>query len=351
MRRGLMAWDANELPPRALEQRLQRLRDEMRADGIDAFLAYTNIARGAAVCWLSGFTPYWNEGLFFVPAQGEPVFATALSKRVAEWISSVMPVGAVTTTPKPPALIGEHIAASGAKRIGVLELDDFPAGHARVILAGAPGVELVDATPAFARARVHVDAAERALLARADALAAQGLASVDAAAMQHTLEDARAMIAPCDHAARLGGAEECFTTLAPDLAHGAGFLRADTVGPLGDNFAARVSLAYKGAWTRRARSFAKDAALQAQFDEADRCLAKFQAPTQGPLGPAVAAHFVSLGPLTNWSAEQPRGSYPLAAVADDVGGAEGLASAAPFVLSVELALQGRRWIGSRLIGL
>ena len=179
MRRGLMAWDPDEVPARALDERLARLRAEMRRDGVEAFVAYTNIARGGAVCWLTGFTPYWNEGLLYVPMQGEPVFATALSKRVAEWIGSVMPVGQVTTTPRPSVLIGERIAQDGAKRVGILELDDFPAGHAQAILQAAPGVALVDATESFARARSTTDAVEHLLVTKADALAAKACAALD----------------------------------------------------------------------------------------------------------------------------------------------------------------------------
>ena len=337
MRRGLMAWDAAELPRAALDARMERLRAELRADGVDAFVAYTNIARGAAVCWLSGFTPYWNEGLFYAPLQGEPIFATALSKRVAEWIGAVMPVGAVTTTPKPPALIGEALARDGARRIGVLELEDFPAGHAQTILATAPGVELVDATAAFARARAVVDDAERGMLRRAESLVETGLAACDSATT-----DARALIAACDHAARLGGAEECFTTLAPDLARSGAFLRTDTASELGDTFALRVAVAYKGVWTRRARSFTRDAAQSTAFTAADEALARFQ--PQGAMEPALQRHFASLGALQAWSVEQPRGSYPLAPV-------ETPSADAPFVLNVELAIGGRRWLGARLLGL
>jgi hypothetical protein len=48
--------------------------------------------------------------------------------------------------------------------------------------------------------------------------------------------------------------------------------------------------------------------------------------------------------LENWSVEQPRGSYPLAAV-------EAPSANAPYVLNVELSLAGRRWIGARLLAL
>jgi len=345
MRRGLMAWDAAELPRAALDDRLARLRARMKAEGLDAFLLYTNIARGAAVCWLTGFTPYWNEGLVLVPAEGEPLFATALSKRVAEWISSVMPLGEVVTTPKPPALIAQKLAESGARRVGVLELDGFPAGHAQTILAGAPAVELIEGTGVFARARAGMDAAERGLAARADALARESLASVAADAVLDPL----ALVAACEQGARLGGAEECFITLAPDLARPGGFLRADRPHAFGAAFALRVSVAYKGVWSRSARSFTKEPAAQALFAKAEAALARV-APQRGEAtGAALARGFADCGSVRDWSVEQPRGSYPLASVLSADGAAEGFDASQPFVLNVEAEVAGLRWRGARYV--
>ena len=45
MRRGLMGWNAEELPLAAIETRLARLRTEMDGAGIDAFVVYTNNVR------------------------------------------------------------------------------------------------------------------------------------------------------------------------------------------------------------------------------------------------------------------------------------------------------------------
>jgi hypothetical protein len=345
MRRGLMAWDAQELPRAALEDRLSRLRARMGEEKLDAFIVYTNIARGAGVCWLTGFTPYWNEGLVLVPAQGAPLFATALSKRVAEWIASVMPQGEVVTTPKPPALIAEQLAKSGAVRVGVLELDGFPAGHAQTILAGAPGVELIDATAAFAAARAGMDSAERGLTLRADALARESLASLAAEAALDPL----ALVAACEQGARLGGAEECFITLAPDLGKPGGFLRADRPHAFGSAFALRVSVAYKGVWSRSARSFAKEPAAQAAFAQAEAAFARLALGAGETLAGALARVFAGCGQVKDWSAEQPRGSYPLAAVASADGAAEGFDPASPFVLNVELEVAGLRWRAARLL--
>src|SRR5262245_31692930 len=99
MRRGLMQWNPQELPLGVLEARIAGLRAAMKSADLDAFLIYTNLVRPSAVTYLTGFTPYWSEGLLLVPATGRLLFATALSNRVADWIRSTNPVSDVVSTP------------------------------------------------------------------------------------------------------------------------------------------------------------------------------------------------------------------------------------------------------------
>ena len=70
MRRGLMRWDQDELPKRVLLDRRARLQAAIERDGLDAFLIYTNLVRPSAVCWLTGFTPYWIDSLLLIAQDG-----------------------------------------------------------------------------------------------------------------------------------------------------------------------------------------------------------------------------------------------------------------------------------------
>src|SRR5215813_9889158 len=117
MRRGLMAWDPEELPLRVLQERVRRLQAAMADAGQDAMILYTNFIRSAAVSYLTAFSPYWADGMLLVPRDGEPVFATTLSKRVGSWIQSVKPVGELVNSPAPAAVLGKKLAASSAKRV------------------------------------------------------------------------------------------------------------------------------------------------------------------------------------------------------------------------------------------
>src|SRR5262245_65007813 len=120
MRRGLMAWDGDEIPIRTLTERKQRLQAAMVRAGQDAMILYTNFIRSAAVSHLVGFSPYWADGILLVPREGEPLFATTLSKRVGSWIQTVKPVGDLVNTPAPGKIIGERLAKSGVRRVAIL---------------------------------------------------------------------------------------------------------------------------------------------------------------------------------------------------------------------------------------
>ncbi|MFL4967363.1 MAG: aminopeptidase P family N-terminal domain-containing protein [Xanthobacteraceae bacterium] len=348
MRRGLMGWDAEELPVGVLDDRVRRLRAAMQRGGVDALLIYTNLVRPSAVSYLTGFTPYWSEGILLVGRAGPPTFATALSKRVANWIRSVSPVGEIVNTPQPGKVLGERLAADPAvQRVGVLEIDAFPSGSYDDLVAAAPGREFVDATDMFAAARRGADEAEQRLLARADAIAVAALDQVGAGAAT----DAGSIAGEVEKHARLNGAEEAYIAVAPDVKSDRRMIRAAPALALGDRFALRASIAYKGHWVRRARIFAKNAADRTSIARADHWFAELMRsiePVQ-PLAEHIAARIGQLpgGALVSWMAESSIGSYPLQVVA----GSHSPSNRAPaerdlLVLSLELTIDGSPWLGA-----
>src|SRR5215813_5481641 len=110
MRRGLMAWDPEELPLRVLQERVRRLQTAMADAGQDAIILYTNFIRSAGVSYLTAFSPYWADGMLLVPRDGEPMFATTLSKRVGSWIKTVKPIGGLVTSPTPGTVLGKRLS-------------------------------------------------------------------------------------------------------------------------------------------------------------------------------------------------------------------------------------------------
>jgi len=337
-----MGWSAEELPVAALETRLAKLRTEMDGAGMDAFIIYTNNTRPSAVTYLTGFTPYWSDALLLVQQTGAPTFATALSKRVSEWIRTTDPLSEIANTPKPGTLMGERLAGDPSiRRVGALEYDTLPAGLADDMAAAAPAVEWIDGTALFAGLRRTVDEPERKLLARAGAMAVAALREAESG----QAKDAGTLAGLIEQHARLAGAEETYIAVAPDLAADRRLNRTSQPTPLADRFAVRASIAYKGCWVRRTRTFAKDTAkTDGWFDGVVRSLEAGK-----PVGAQLAAKMKQLpgATLTSWVAESCTGSYPLSAVASARMPAKDAPANGQFlVLTVELSLDGVPWIGA-----
>jgi hypothetical protein len=347
MRRGLMAWDENELPKAALMERIEGLRSVMARGGLDGFIFYTNLVQPSAVTYLTGFTPYWSDGLLLIPKSGAPVFATALSKRVANWISSTNSMSEIVNTPKPGMAVGRRLAADGCRRVGVLELDRLPGGLYDEIVGDAPLIEMIDGSAVFATLRRRIDSVERGLIERADALAIAALAQVD----PHGAADAGAAAGLVEKQARLQGAEEAYIAVAPDLVADLRMIRVSGPLPLSDRFALRASIAYKGSWIRRTRTFAKDVDAGRAAARADAWFEDLVLSMVGgqSIGAQLTARLHTLpgAALNGWMAESSVGSYPLQAIAssrarerDDVEGGGFM------VLTIALALDGMPWLGA-----
>jgi hypothetical protein len=346
MRRGLMGWNPDELPKGALDERVARLQAAMQRGGLDACLFYTNLVRPSAVCWLTGFTPYWIESVLLVPVDGSPILATALSKRVSDWIRATSQVEEIVNTPRPGTAVGQRLAADGAKRVGVLELDALPAGLYEDVKAAAPAIELIDVSALFTTARRTIDESERRLIKRADALAVAALDQIEASAVN----DAGALAGLIERHARLGGAEECYIALAPNLDTDRRLIRISSPVPLADRFAMRASIAYKGSWVRRTRTFVKDSADRRAVQRAEAWLDRVACSIAGDMPPAsqIVAQLKGLpgAELKSWMAESCIGSYPLQVVASSASPKDMLVDGTFLVLTIELVIDGVPWLGA-----
>jgi Xaa-Pro aminopeptidase len=317
----------------------------MARDGLDAYLIYTNLVRPSAVCWLTGFTPYWIESILLVPRSGPPTLATALSKRVADWIKTTAWLDEIINTPKPGTAIGQRL--TDCKRVGVLEFDALPAGLYDDLTAAAPAAELVEASATFTGTRRVVDGAERGLIARADALAIAALDQVDVAAAK----DAGALAGLVERHARLAAAEEAYIAVAADLDADRRLTRVSGPVPLGGRFAVRASIAYKGAWVRRTRTFARDAAGKAVAARGAAWLEQMarSISAERPIATQVAAQVEKLSGarLESFLAESSVGTYPLEVVASTRAPGKDAPMAGTFlVISVDMTIDGVPWLGA-----
>ena len=302
MRRGLIAWSKEEVPPSALEARVRRVQQALGAQGLDALLAYTSFPRPAAVSWLTHFIPYWSEALVAVLPEGAPLLLPSLSKRMYPWIRDISHVGEILPAPDLGRAAAALVEKRALRRVGVVDLEHLPWSVAEPIGAGA---ELIDASKFYARLRQPADRYENALAGRATQIAEHALAAIPSRP-----RDASEILAAAESAARREGAEEVIPR----------------VSQTGDRRAVELSVAYKGAWIRLCRTYPS-------VPEAESW---FKAALQGQALPAP-------GTLTLRTVESCIGSSPLSVVEDRDRVYYRLPAGAQAVLSVRLDLGDGPW--------
>ncbi len=345
MRRGLISWSRDEVPPSVLEGRVARLQEQMRAAELGAVLIYTSFARPSAVAWLTHFVPYWNEALLAVFPTGAPVLLAAFSKRVHDWIRSVSHLGELRSAPElgraAVALLGER--PPRPLRIGVLELDALPWHVAEPLVRSGYGGGLVDVTGLFAAIRQPADEVEIQLARRAATIAVQAFKAIPTKAKR-----ASELLSALEGSARLDGAEEVLPRLAPDLRMDTTLRRFEGDVPLGERFAVELSVAYKATWVRIARCLSNGTAPQSW-----RRAAEWFSQTAGCLNETnfaldlAAASGAPPGKLDAWTLEACLGSPPLSVAASDEASARpALPVGSLATLSLRLGLDDGPWLGS-----
>jgi hypothetical protein len=229
------------------------------------------------------------------------------------------------------------------KRVGILELDALPAELSDDLGAAAPTIRLVDGSAQFAMVRRDIDPAEQQILVRSDAIAVAALDQGNTA----TTSDAGTLAGLIEKHARLAGAEEAYIAVAPNLATDRRLTRVSKPIRLADRFAVRASIAYKGAWLRRTRTFARDhktARADAWFEGVIRGI-EVGKPISGQL--AAYVETLSDATLEFWMVESCVGSYPLSVIASSrMPGRDAPIEGGFFVLTIGLLLHDGHWIGT-----
>src|SRR5712691_8550820 len=313
MRRGLISWSRDEVPPSVLEGRVARLQEQMRAAELGVVLIYTSFARPSAVAWLTHFVPYWNEALLVVFPTGAPVLLAAFSKRVHDWIRSVSHLGHVRSAPD----LGRATVAflkerpPQPSRIGVLELDALPWPVAEPLVKSEYGRGLVDATGLFASIRQPADEVEIQLARRAATIAVQAFKAIPTKAKR-----ASELLSALEGAARLDGAEEVLPRLASDLRADATLRRFQGDALLGQRYAVELSVAYKATWVRITRCVSTQAVPPSWRGAAERFVETAERLNEANLSfePQVTGS-VRPGKTAAWTLETCRGSQSLSIVA------------------------------------
>jgi len=344
MRRGLISWSRDEVPPAILEGRVARLQEQMPAAELGVVLIYTSFARPSAVAWLTHFVPYWNEALLVVQPSGAPVLLAAFSKRVHDWILSVSHLGEVRSTPDlgraAVSFLEERLPKPSS--IGVLELDALPWSVAEPIAKSRYSRGLVDATGLFAAIRQPADEVEIRLARRAAAIAVQAFKAIPTGAKR-----ASELLSALERSARLDGAEEVLPRLAPDLRADATLRRLEGDALLGERYAVELSVAYKATWVRVTRCVSTQAVPPSWRGAADRFVETAERLNEGNLSLELqVAGSVRPRKTAAWTLETCRGSPPLSIVATgETPSPSALPGGSLACLSLQLDLDDGPWLG------
>ena len=149
MKRGLVTWDKDELPPEELASRLTVVHNVVRTKGLDALVLYSDVWRCNDARYLSNYMPYWNRAFVVVPRDEKPILLCSLSPRVYPWIKTVTVHETIIASPSPPASLFKLGAERGWKRLGICDLDGLPADLHAELTSG--NTELVDISRAEVR--------------------------------------------------------------------------------------------------------------------------------------------------------------------------------------------------------
>jgi Xaa-Pro aminopeptidase len=167
MKRGLVSWEKNELPPEELATRLASAHTVARNKDVDVLVLYSDVWRSNDARYLSNYMPYWNRAFVAVPRDEKPILLCSLSPRVYPWIKTVTVHETIIASPSPAAALLKLCIGRGWNRVGVCDLDGLPADlHAELTsseldLVDIPRSEIRPA-PTEVEVRMHARAARMA---------------------------------------------------------------------------------------------------------------------------------------------------------------------------------------------
>jgi hypothetical protein len=251
MKRGLITWDKEEIPPKVFERRLEKVRRVLDEQRLPALAVYSDLWRSNQARFFSNFSPYFNRALLIIPVDQPPVLLCGLSPRVYGWIRSVTIIEDVRPAPNFAKALLQLAGERNWTRLGMLDFDQFPYDMYKSLHTGS--LEVVDIASDLVYAPGDDDV-ERAMRVKAAEMAREilekelpkGVGSID----HH-------FVGRLERQFRRLGAEDLIVLLS----------NGHTVpGPpagarLEENYSVSIALEYRGHWIRMTRPQGSDQLL------------------------------------------------------------------------------------------
>jgi len=235
MKRGLITWDENELPPAVFEMRLAKARAALAKQDLPALLVYSDVWRSTEGRHLTNFMPYWNRSLIVIPREQPSVLLCGLSPRVYPWIKSVTIFEEIRPASKLVPTLLQLCEERAWTKLGVLDLARLPHEIHLPLAASNLGISGVKLE--------LTDEAEVAMHRRAEKMAREILTAELPKGAGLTDYQFSGLL---ERAFRRAGAEDLVLLFST----GGSVPRPARGTMLGDRYSVAVALEYRGHWAR-----------------------------------------------------------------------------------------------------
>jgi hypothetical protein len=236
MKRGMVLLDSDEASVQELKGRVIRLQKSLQQQGIDLALIYGDVYHSSDISYLSNICIYWNEGMLAVPATGDPAFLTKLSPRVQPWMRAFSILKDLRSGPNFAALVSQFVEDKPAGKIGLVEMDWWPASVIEQLQEKLPNWKFQDIGQIVKQVRQNPSDSEIKFLEASAGISEKAIDFPDASLTTHERAGKAELIA------RMSGVEDVFVYSYPTTD------KADTI---------EVYSEYRGYWTAASRIISK----------------------------------------------------------------------------------------------
>ncbi|GAB3002557.1 aminopeptidase P family N-terminal domain-containing protein [Amycolatopsis acidiphila] len=194
MKRGLVVLDPAEIPEAEWRQRIDRVREQLGAEGVEVALVYGDVYRSDDIAYLSNLCIYWNEGMLAIPVDGEPALLTKLSPRVHTWMRRTSTLTDLRSGKAFGALVAALLDERRPGTLGIVDASLWPTALIDEVGAAAPGWVVRPLEGLVRQFRLQPSEPEKSLLRQAGAVLAEAATAADGLPGQEKISAAERVV-------------------------------------------------------------------------------------------------------------------------------------------------------------
>lgn len=260
MKRGWIFWDRNELPESEFFLRIEKIKNAMRTEKLDAVVIYGDALQSGNLAYLTHFFPYADTGAFIMPIDSPPRLVTTHAYRNMPWFNTITWVKDIVCTDFMGRECADYLASIDKRfqKIGLISGQSLPYSVFEAIQRKIE-CEFLDFSAAYEELRINKSERELAFIEKAAAIAEDSFKDL-AAAIRPGMSGFE-IAAALERAVRRRGAEDLICFIQPDGSP-EGLTWPDSR-RVQDYFSVEIAVEYNGYWAKLGRSVALDRSFRA----------------------------------------------------------------------------------------